>query len=232
MSDALEVASAERVAMQLPIAGLGSRAMAWLVDASLIGAVLLVCYFLTTIAVPDPVNAVLALGPLTRALGLLGSFLVLWGYWTFFELRWQGQTVGKRLLHIRVVKLDGAPVTPMASAARNLLRIVDFAPVCYPVGLVTMLIDKQHRRLGDLVAGTVLVRDEAVDLSHYEAVKNLNVGVGELELATAWLQRFEVLEPNARLRLGQRLAARLQLPESDDVQVLRSSIQQRLATGG
>ena len=57
------------------------------------------------------------------------------------EVLWHGQTVGKRLLRIRVVKADGSPVTLVESALRNLLRLVDFFPACYPVGLITMLID-------------------------------------------------------------------------------------------
>ena len=228
MADALEIATSERVRVELPIAGLGSRVMAWLVDVSVLGAVGLVAYFVVTFAIPDPVNAVLGLSALVRTLGALGTFFALWGYWTVFEIAWHGQSLGKRLVRIRVVRLDGSPVSPLASAARNLLRVVDFLPVCYPVGLVSMLVDGKHRRLGDLVAGTVLVRDEAVDLSKYEAVQAVNVGVSELEVATAWLQRFESLEAGPRLRLGQRIAHTLGLEPSDDVEALRARIEARL----
>lgn len=210
MSDALQVATPERVAVDLPIAGLGSRAMAYVVDLGLLGATALVLYFGLSFFVPDPVNAALGLSSTGRVLALAAGFFVMWIYWTLAEVLWHGQTPGKRLLRIRVVKNDGSPVTVFSSAVRNLLRVVDFLPACYPVGLVTMLIDKKHRRLGDLLAGTVLVRDEQIDLSRYEQVTS-TMAVSQVELATSYLSRFDQLEPAAQLRLGTKLAAKLGL---------------------
>ena len=229
MNDELQVATPERVAVELPIAGLGSRAMAYVVDVGLLGAAALVLYFGASFLVPDPVNAALGLSSLARTLVLVGAFFVMWIYWTLLEVIWNGQTPGKRLLRIRVVKSDGAPVTVFSSAVRNLLRIVDFLPACYPVGLITMLVDRKHRRLGDLLAGTVLVRDEQIDLSRYEQVTAV-VTVNELELATSYLARFEQFEPAARLRLGTKLAQRLGLSLSPTATAdeLREAINARL----
>lgn len=209
MSDQLQVATPERVAVDLPIAGLGSRAMAYGVDVALLGAVGLVLYFALTFFL-DPIDAALGLSSLARTLSLAAGFFVLWVYWTLLEVLWHGQTLGKRLLHIRVVRSDGSPVTVFSSAVRNLLRIVDFLPLCYPVGLITMLVDRRHRRLGDLLAGTVLVRDEQIDLSRYEQV-TATMSVDEVEIATSYLARFEQFEPAAQLRLGAMLARRLGL---------------------
>lgn len=232
MNDELQVATPERVAVDLPIAGLGSRAMAYVVDVGLLGAAALVLYFGASFLVPDPVNAALGLSSLARTLVLVGAFFVMWIYWTLLEVIWNGQTPGKRLLRIRVVKSDGAPVTVFSSAVRNLLRIVDFLPACYPVGLITMLVDGKHRRLGDLLAGTVLVRDEQIDLSRYEQV-TAAVTVNELELATSYLARFEQFEPAARLRLGSKLAQRLGLSLSPTATAdeLREAINARLRGG-
>ena len=229
MSDELQVATPERVAVELPIAGLGSRAMAYVIDAGLLGAAALVLYFALSFFVKDPEKAVLDLSGLARTLILVGGFFVMWIYWTLLEVLWNGQTPGKRLLRIRVVKGDGSPVTVFSSAVRNLLRIVDFLPACYPVGLLTMLIDKKHRRLGDLLAGTLLVRDEEIDLSRYEQM-TAAVTVNELELATSYLSRFEQFEPAARLRLGTKLARRLGLsvPETVTAEELREAITARL----
>ena len=210
MSDALQLATPERVAVDLPIAGLGSRTMAYLVDVGLLAAAALVLYFGASFFLSDPQALVLGLSGLERVLSAAFFFFVQWAYWTALEVLWNGQTPGKRLLRIRVVKGDGAPVTVFASAVRNLLRIIDFLPACYPVGLVTMLVDSKHRRLGDLLAGTVLVRDEQIDLSRYEQV-TLVTTVNEAELATSFLSRFEQLEPAAQLRLGTLLAKRLGL---------------------
>lgn len=208
MNEGLQVATPERVAVDLPIAGLGSRAMAYVIDVGLLGAAGLVLYFGLSFLVTDPVNAALALSSLARTLIAVGVFVGLWVYWTLLEVIWNGQSVGKRLLRIRVVKSDGSPVTVFSSAVRNLLRVVDFLPACYPVGLITMLVDKRHRRLGDLLAGTVLVRDEQIDLARYEQVTS-TIAVNQLELATSYLSRFEQFEPAAQLRIGLKLAAKL-----------------------
>jgi uncharacterized RDD family membrane protein YckC len=230
VSDSLQVATPERVAVDLPIAGLGSRAMAYLVDLALLGAVGLVLYFVGTFFVPDVVNFALGLSSFVRTMAVAITFFVLWIYWTLLEVVWNGQTPGKRLVRIRVVKLDGSPVTVFSSAVRNLLRVVDFMPACYPVGVITMLVDKKHRRLGDLLGGTLLVRDEKIDLSGYEQVTTSSVAVNELEVAMNYLARFDELEPGAQLRIGKRLAERLGLPSSESATELRDAIRLKLET--
>jgi uncharacterized RDD family membrane protein YckC len=230
VSDSLQVATPERVAVDLPIAGLGSRAMAYLVDLALLGAVGLVLYFVGTFFVPDVVNFALGLSSFVRTMGVAITFFVLWVYWTLLEVVWNGQTPGKRLVRIRVVKLDGSPVTVFSSAVRNLLRVVDFMPACYPVGVITMLVDKKHRRLGDLLGGTVLVRDEKIDLSGYAQVTTSSVAVNELEVAMKYLARFDELEPGSQLRIGKKLAERLGLPSSESATELRDAIRLKLET--
>lgn len=225
MSDALQLATPERVAVDLPVAGLGTRAMAYGLDVGMLWSVLLVVYFALSFWVPDPVGAVLELSSLVRTLSAAAVFAALWIYWTALETLWNGQTPGKRLLRIRVVKADGSNVTLFTSAVRNLMRVIDFMPACYPVGLITMLIDKQHRRLGDIVAGTVLVREEQIDLSKYEQVK-ADLAVNELELATSYLARFPNFEPAAQVRVGRLLASKLGLSvnESASATELRDAI--------
>ena len=225
MSDQLQLATPERVSVELPIAGLGSRAMVYAVDVALLGAFALVVYFVGSFFITYPLEFALGLSSLARTLILVAIFFGLWVYWTLLEVMWNGQTPGKRLVRIRVVKSDGSPVTVFSSAVRNLLRVVDFLPTCYPVGLITMLIDKRHRRLGDLLAGTVLVRDEQIDLSRYEQVST-SLAVNELELATSYLSRFEQLEPGAQLKLGKKLALRLGLQpgEAATAKELREAI--------
>lgn len=227
MSDELQVATPERVAVDLPIAGLGSRAMAYVVDVGLLSAIAMVTYFTLTFFM-DPYTAALGLSGLARTLSLVAVFFGMWIYWTLLEVLWNGQTLGKRLLRIRVVRSDGSPVTVFASAVRNLLRIVDFLPACYPVGLITMLVDKRHRRLGDLLAGTVLVRDERIDLSRYEQV-SATMTVNEVEVATSYLSRFDQFEPAAQLRLGTMLAQRLGISPAPATAVeLRDAIRAHL----
>ncbi len=220
--EGLEVATPERVSVSLPVAGLGYRMMAYLVDAGVLFAVGLVLVFVYSLINRDMLASFQSLGGVGQAvLGLVG-FVIVWGYWTVSEVLLRGQTLGKRLVGIRVVKLDGSPVGVFESAVRNLLRVVDFLPACYPVGLVAMMIDKHHRRIGDLLAGTLLVREEKVSLARYETVQAGALSTGDIEVLTSFLQRFDSLEPAARLAVGRQLMTKFGGDPTADEATLRS----------
>lgn len=140
-----EVVTPEGVLLQLPAAGPLPRAMAWLVDLGVRIAVLVL------MAIPLAV-----LDEFGSGLNLVLMFLVYWVYPIVCEALW-GRTLGKRALGLRVLSRDGAPVGWMAAITRNLLRTVDMLPFGYALGLVSSLFDPHGRRLGDLVAGTVVV---------------------------------------------------------------------------
>lgn len=207
----IDVATPERVSVELPVAGIGFRALAYAIDVGMLFGSTIVLYFLYSLVGPSAIEVYNGLSSLERALGLVLLFLVIWGYWTGLEVLWRGQTLGKRLMRIRVVRFDGSPVGPFESAVRNLLRIVDFLPGCYPVGVMTMLIDRRHRRLGDIVAGTILVREEDFDLSRYEKAPARSarvLGTADLEVVTSFLSRMALLDADARVRLGRQLCER------------------------
>lgn len=209
-TSALHVTTPERVAVELPLAGVGSRAMAYLIDAGLLLAAGLVLYFGATFLVADPLNAALALPSGVRVAAALLAFAAVQGYWTLLEALWRGQTPGKRMMRLRVVRADGQPLRLTDCALRNLLRAVDFLPMCYPVGLLVMLFDARHRRLGDMVAGTLLVREDVVDLSRFDrAAPRRPLSATELDVVTDLLRRFDALDPAARRALGQQLLTRL-----------------------
>ena len=140
-----DVITPEGVLLQLPAAGPLPRALAWLIDLATRLSVLFV------LSVPF-----MLLGGLGKGLYLTASFLLLWGYPIFLEARY-GQTLGKRVLGLRVVAGDGAPVGWTAAIVRNLLRTVDMLPFGYATGLISSLVDAHGRRLGDLVADTLVV---------------------------------------------------------------------------
>ncbi len=212
----LGVATPERVALSLPVAGIGSRTGAWLVDAALMFLFWIALYFVFSL-LADVLAVVQSLSGLLATLALLGVFAMQWLYWTAFEVFMNGQSPGKRLVGIRVVRLDGAPVGFLESAVRNLLRVVDFLPAGYAVGVITMLVNPQHRRLGDLAAGTLLIREEKVDLARYAptdgpppvgATAGAALRAEDAELILSFVERAPSLEPGARARLCSQLLAR------------------------
>lgn len=149
------VTTPERVHFRYRLAGPGPRALAWAVD-SLIRAVILVG--------ASTVVVLLALAPgigeASMGVMLVVMFLLEWFYGAFFETLMGGRTPGKWAMGLRVVRTDGSPGRIPDYVLRNLLRGVDFLPGLYAIGVITMWADDRMRRLGDLVAGTVVVRED------------------------------------------------------------------------
>ncbi|MDT0896885.1 RDD family protein, partial [Staphylococcus pseudintermedius] len=141
-----QVVTPEGVALQLRAAGPVPRALAYLVD--LIARAASYIALVQLLAIP--------FGKAGTAMLMLVSFALTWFYPVLFEALMQGRTPGKWALGLRVVAADGAPVGWMATFARNLLRVVDALPLFYAVGLTACLIDPWGRRLGDMVARTLV----------------------------------------------------------------------------
>lgn len=204
------------------IAGVGSRVLAALVD-----------YFICFIAMIVLVASVATLLPIgsgpsgssseavALALVILGQFFVLWGYYVIFEGLADGQTPGKKLMRLRVVRDGGYSVTFAASAARNLVRIVDMQPLFfYGVGIASIVISKSGKRLGDIVAGTIVVREALVQqpaagapvasAPAANAAPALHTALTEEEFAVLerFVQRRGALEPERRAVLARQLAGR------------------------
>lgn len=103
--------------------------------------------------------SVRSFGPWVIAGLALLSFALLWGYYLLFEMIWNGQSPGKRWVGLRVLKGNGGPISFVDSAIRNLVRVVDFLPAYYGIGVIVMFLNNRAQRLGDLAAGTVVVRE-------------------------------------------------------------------------
>lgn len=152
-----EIETPEHVCFHVPIAGPTSRAVAWLLDALIRAGIVLVFAVTASIgglAIGDAVSGV------STGVILVVLFVLEWGYYTFWEITWNGATPGKRALDLRVVTVDGHPLRVGDSFLRNLLRAADFLPGGYALGLLSMARDNRFRRLGDLVAGTMVVVEE------------------------------------------------------------------------
>lgn len=153
-SDDLIVSTPERVAFQYQVAGIGSRFLAQFIDI-LILAILQVVITIGALASGGILNA----PELAALIEVILSFILLAGYFLVSEAAWNGQTVGKRSVRLRVVGDQGEPITLGQATIRNLVRIIDFLPFFYAVGVVAMFTNSRSKRLGDFAAGTLVVRD-------------------------------------------------------------------------
>jgi uncharacterized RDD family membrane protein YckC len=171
----LIIETPEQTSIEFPLAGIGSRFLAILIDSLIQGAVLLVLGL---------IFAGLGFGFRGAGRGLFPTagvwivailifiyFLLMYGYFILFESIWNGQTPGKRLTHIRVIKDSGQPITAIDAFGRNLLRLVDQMPFAYGIGVLCAWISPQSKRLGDYVAGTVVVHEKALETvaPHWDA---------------------------------------------------------------
>lgn len=142
------------------MAGVGSRFLALIIDTLIQTGVLIVV--IIAAAVLGGLGVALGLsrtGPWILAAAVIGGFLLFYGYFIYFEIFWSGQTPGKRRIGIRVIKQTGRRLSPLETIARNLLRIVDQMPGFYAVGILVAMLNKQNKRLGDFVAGSLVVRE-------------------------------------------------------------------------
>lgn len=151
----LAVTTPENVTFHFELAGPATRAAAWVID------LLVMATIITAVAILVSLGGA-AVAALANVILLVVSFLVLWWYGTVCEWAWRGQSVGKRVLGLRVLQHNGLRITFAQAVIRNLVRLVDLLPVSYLVGGTSLLVDGRARRLGDLAAGTIVIRERAL----------------------------------------------------------------------
>ncbi len=231
IADQLNIETPELVSIELPIAGIGSRFIAIVIDYLIWTAAFIVLILLLTILLPamhflGDVSANWAIG-----IFLLIVFLLQWGYFALFEAFANGRTPGKRVARIHVIHRSGRAISFVESLARNLVRFVDYLPSFYAVGIVAMFLSKQNQRLGDMVAGTLVVRDRVIESPHWGELgsrtitaeafapaaplppPHLSVTLPAPDLARLSLGDLEVLEGFFARRLDMDLATRAALAE-------------------
>ncbi len=234
LADKLTIETPEQTSLDFAIAGIGSRFLALAIDTLIqmaIGFVVLMGggFLVGLLAVASPKTGLWGL-----ALLLLLFFLIFFGYFAFFEIVWNGQTPGKRKVGIRVIKDSGRPLTPSESIARNLMRIVDSLPAFYAIGSFVAILSKQSKRLGDYVAGSLVVRETSfqelkpvwqTQQSPGVAANSLlgaaNLSDEECVLIESYLTRRFELAPDVRFRMAdeilRRIKQRLTLPEGSSL---------------
>ena len=217
--DVLTITTPEGLEMQVPLAGLGSRFIATMVDLALKGlAVTLVAVVLVPL-----------LGITGVAITIAVTFTVYVGYDILFEVARGGQTPGKKSAGIRVVRSLGRPIDFSSSAIRNVLRVVDGLPFLYIPGTIAILVTKRNQRIGDLAAGTLVVREPRAQArpawQRSEEQPTAEALVWDVSGVTAedvgairqFLERRWSLDKDSRARLALQLASAT-LPKVGGVQ--------------
>jgi uncharacterized RDD family membrane protein YckC len=238
----------ERVALHLELAGLGARAFAYLLDLLalfLLWVLGLVLYS----ASGDLLRELQALTWIGQLLAVAAVLATGWGWDVAWEVLYAGRTPGKRALGLRVVRGDGGPVGLAESLVRNLLRAVE-VPFGYAPGVLAIALGPRRQRLGDLVAGTLVVRERRVDLSRYTLAApapdprhaflhgraGALLAADEFERLADFLARRPGLVPEARARVAARLAAALArragAPPPEDAEAFLEALAAEYAGGG
>jgi uncharacterized RDD family membrane protein YckC len=213
-----DVETPEHVRFRHRAAGPARRALAYLVDLVIragVGFVVLV--LLASVGMTEH-----GVRGASTGFALLLLFALEWCYYVLFETLWSGRSPGKRALKLRVVKEGGTPINFLDCVLRNLLRAADFLPGGYAIGVLVMARDERFRRLGDLVAGTMVVVEERarlaepLRLSPPPTAEELEVipqrpplSSDELEAIELFLRRRGTLSPAREAELAQMIAPQL-----------------------
>jgi uncharacterized RDD family membrane protein YckC len=217
--DKLTIDTPEQTALEFPLAGIGSRFLAMIIDTAIQLATGFVLLIALALAIPA-VRVFASVAPQWAiAIMIVAGFVIYYGYFAFFEGAWNGQTPGKRYAQLRVMKDDGRPISPYDAIARNLLRIVDQLPAFYGVAIITVFLSKQNKRLGDFVAGTVVVHEKTVDAARpfleirpddsAVAYDVSRITLDELRLIETFLQRRDTLDPALRGSMAAQISTRI-----------------------
>lgn len=180
--ETLIIETPEHVELQFALASLGNRFLACAIDHAIqLAAIVLTLIVATSVSTEFDRFTTRTIDKMTSgslwtiALMILAIFVLFFGYFAFFEAVWSGQTPGKRWLRLRVIKEDGRPINAFESLARNLLRGADFMPLLvllplYSIGILFVFASSRGKRLGDFVAGTVVIKERAAEAPSFAEV--------------------------------------------------------------
>jgi uncharacterized membrane protein SpoIIM required for sporulation/uncharacterized RDD family membrane protein YckC len=226
LSQTVDIETPELVVLSYTVAGLGSRVYAAAIDLAICVvafiAVLLGVAFLGGTSFLRSPGAATSSTAWATAFLVIAQFTILWGYYVLFEGLRDGQTPGKRAVGLRVVRDGGYSVGFAASAVRNLLRIIDSQPIfTYLFGMAGVVLSKSGKRLGDVVAGTIVVREALVKqpiepsrptplpATPESAPLSTTLTDAEFQILDRWAERRRALEPERRRQLTAQVVARL-----------------------
>lgn len=229
----LEIETPERVRIRYELAGIGSRFAAGTIDVFLLCFVLFTL-FIVFIVVMDVTIADFQEGWRAISLAAYGvALVVVWFFYLGFELLWDGQTPGKRIMRLRVVSDEGGPAPASAIIVRNVLRVADMLPVVlvHLLGGIVMFTNGRSKRLGDFAAGTVVVQEREIELSLdrlsrgvLEELRDDELGGEDRARLKSFVLRRKELRAERRTLVAEKLIADLrerhELPEADAESIL------------
>jgi len=219
-TEKLTIETPEQIALEFPLAGVGSRGLALCIDSLIQVIVAIVVALIWAFTSPDLGRNWIGAKNWETAILVFLLFCLYWGYFAAFEILWNGQTPGKRQAKIRVISASGRPITVFEGIARNLMRAID-SLFLYAVGCIACAVDRKNRRLGDMVAGTVVVHEVDEQVASYWYGHERPASVPSVNQAVTGLtaQEFQLIEtflsrrldiPNLqRLQSGQQIADRI-----------------------
>ncbi len=218
-ADKLTIQIPEQTLLEFHLAGIGTRFLACFIDTLILTLAAILFVLLTLLSVAA-VGLMIPWGvPWVTAAAVFLWFALYNGYFAFFEAVWNGQTPGKRLMQLRVIQQSGRPVSVFQAIARNLLRVVDQLPFLYGIGCLTVLFNRQNKRLGDFVAGTVVVREKSLaeirpDWGNAPAESSARfnlrlLGDNEFQLIEAFLQRRSFLDAAVRQKIAWEIGEKV-----------------------
>jgi len=212
----LTIDTPEQIALEFALAGAGSRFLAIAIDTLVQVGVFLAIALIAATVLWASGTASASIGTWIGAVLIICGFLLYYGYYAGFEALWGGQTPGKRAVGLRVITISGQPITPYDAILRNLLRIVDQLPGIYAVGVLSIFLTARNQRLGDLVAGTVVVSEQTGMAHGVRPIAPSAVRLGaarlsteELEVIETFLSRRGDLPDSMRALTADKLAARI-----------------------
>jgi uncharacterized RDD family membrane protein YckC len=220
--DKLTIETPEQTSLEFPLAGIGSRFLAIALDTLLQFAAYTVLGLIALLFSVAGLFSVLSKQWALAILVFIG-FTVQFGYYATFEALWNGQTPGKRWTHLRVIQDSGRPITAYDAILRNVLRIVDALPSLYAVGIVTILISREKKRVGDYAAGTVVIHEKPLEgvgsiwgvaaepavVPPAPVIRTAPLTVDELQIVETFFERRASLEPEVRRSMARQIAQRL-----------------------
>ena len=227
----VEVETPELVVLSYTIAGIGSRVYAGFIDLLICIGLLIGVGLASAMLQSQFGTIVTAANAWGRAFLVLAGFTIFWGYYVICEWLFDGQTLGKRHLGLRVVRDGGYSIGFGAAATRNIMRAIDMQPgIFYLFGITAAVISKTGKRLGDMVAGTVVIQEKLVDSPVTKTRARARaapttpavaaLSEDEFRLVERWYARRLELEPEPRAALTQQIADRLRrhLPQDSETQ--------------